>query len=193
MPAASFPTTSATATSAWGKRRSWFFAVGGTIAGSCAALAIYVIAAAPAGLLIGVAWQHVAPSPATMLAFDGHAGPKKAQILRGVSGEAIDRNVPGIEVAALSSASAAILESGELTPVALDRLSSGDCISLTIASGQKLSFRIVGAQKSEPQRNRAGSSNIDLAVTPCSPTSEIILKAVIEKPEAKESAVQRNL
>ena len=191
MPAASLPIT-ATAVSAPGKRRSWFLGVGGVVAGGCAVLAIYAIAAAPAGLLIGLAWQHVAPPQAIMLAFDGHAS-GRTQILRGVSGEAIDRNTSGIEVAELSPASAAILDGGELTPVALDRLSSGDCISLTTASGQKLSFRIVGAQKSEPQRNRAGSSNIDLAVTPCSPTSEIILKAVIEKAQAKESAVQRNL
>jgi hypothetical protein len=191
MPAALFPPASPDAAFDRSRSKSWLFAIGGLIAGGCAVLAISAIAAAPAGLLVGIAWQQVAPPHQALLAFDSRMPVAKAQVLRGVSGEAIQASTRHVDIAALSPA--AILEGGELTPTALDRLSSGDCISLTIASGQKLSFRIVGAQTSEAQRNLAGSSNIDLAVTPCSPSSEIILKAVIEKALPKESAVQRSL
>ncbi len=190
MPAVSFPPSSADIAVAQGRSRSWLFALGGMMAGGFAVLAIYAVVTAPAGLLIGLAWQNVAPAKPIQTAFDSHGPLKAAQVLYGVSGEAVGPDAPRVEVAALSTT---ILDGTQLTPVALDRLSSGDCISLTTASGQKLSFRIVGAQKSEVQRGRSGSSKIDLAVTPCSTSSDVILKAVIEKAQTKESAVQRNL
>jgi hypothetical protein len=191
MPAASFSHASPDARPVRNSRRAWFLAIAGLFAGGCATVAISAVAAAPVGLLVGLAWQHVAPTQQAMLAFDGRTPASRAQILRGVSGEAIQASTAQLDVADLSPA--VVLDNGNLTPVALDRLSSGDCISLTIASGQKLSFHIVGAEKSDLQHNRSGSSNIELSVTPCSPNSEIILKAVIEKAQPKESAVQRNL
>jgi hypothetical protein len=80
-----------------------------------------------------------------------------------------------------------------LSPTAWDRLSAGDCIALTTASGKKLSFRIIGARNTEG-RDADSSQNIDLAVSACAPGGDSVLKAVIEpKDEGKQSAVQRNL
>jgi hypothetical protein len=169
-------------------------AFGGMTVGSLATLAVYAMATAPAGLVMGMAWQQAAPSSSAILAFDSSAPLARAQILRGVNGETVSANgSTEAELAALSPA-AVLARNYEIAPAAWDRLSAGDCISLTTASGQKLSFRILGAQKGEPARNRPGSSNIDLSVTACAPGSEVILKAVIEtRAEGKESAVQRSL
>jgi hypothetical protein len=61
------------------------------------------------------------------------------------------------------------------------------------ASGQKLSFRIMGARNVEAPA-QAAPGNIDLAVTACAPGGDAVLKAVIEpKDEGKENAVQRSL
>jgi hypothetical protein len=173
--------------------RSLAFAVGGMLAAGFAGLAVYAIAAAPVGLLIGLAGHQTASARQPLLAFDSRTPLASAKILRGVSGEAIPARVTGqADGAMLTPASA--LATGELALVALDRLSADDCISLTTASGQTLSFRILGAHPSEGPRQTAASSRIDLAVNACSANSEPIRKAVIEsKAGAKESAVQRNL
>jgi hypothetical protein len=166
-------------------------AFGGMTVGSLATLAVYAMATAPAGLVMGMAWQQAAPSSSAILAFDSSAPLARTQILRGVNGETVSANA---STEAELSPAAVLARNYEIAPAAWDRLSAGDCISLTTASGQKLSFRILGAQKGEAARNRPGSSNIDLSVTACAPGSEVILKAVIEtRAEGKESAVQRSL
>lgn len=173
-------------------RRWRMLPVGAAMAGGCAMVALLAAASAPAGFLIGMAWQQAAASQPSF-AFDSRTSPGGMQFLRGVSGETVVEGATAqAELADFSPAG--MLDKTAITPAALDRLSAGDCISLTTASGQKLSFRIVGAHKGEPSRNRGAASNIDLAVTACSATSEVILKAVIEsKADARQSAVQRNL
>ena len=172
-------------------RRSWLFAIGGMLAGCCTMMAVYIVTVAPPGLLIGMAWQHAA-SAQKAYAFDSRTLLASAQVLRGVNGEARASDAPDLATTELSSAR--ILSDSEITPAAWDRLSSGACIALTTVSGQKLSFRIVGAKENGTQRKQAGSASIDLVVAPCSPNDEAILKAVIEsKTDRKENAVQRNL
>ncbi len=167
---------------------SCLWALGGLLAGGCALLAVYAMTAAPGAVVLGLASN--APMRAlASIAFDDRKSLTEMQILSGINGEAIGEN----GTALAQDGSAALLQS-EIAPVAWDRLSAGDCISLTIKSGQKLSFRIVGAHSGDTAHNDAKPANIELAVTACSPGSEAILKAVIEsKAGAKQSAVQRNL
>jgi hypothetical protein len=173
-----------------GRVRSWAMAVGGMVAAGCAGFVVYVVAAAPANLLVGVTWHQAVSARQPLLAFDSRTPLTHPQVLRGVSGEA-NAAEPADE-AALTPAAA--LAASDLSLLALDRVSAGDCISLTTASGHKLSFRILGAHSAEEASKAAASSSIDLAVAPCAANGEAIRKAVIEsKAGAKENAVQRNL
>jgi hypothetical protein len=161
----------------------------GTLLACGAVFGVFAITAAPEPVILGLASHHAARVlPA--LAFDESRSLTDVQILGGVSGEAL-----GAGQSALAQASApGTIMKNELSPVTWDRLSAGDCISLTTASGQKLSFRIIGSHASEPPRASSAPASMELAVTACSPGSEAILKAVIEtKTEPKPSAVQRNL
>jgi hypothetical protein len=171
---------------------SWAYAVGGAVAGGIAILAVYAGTGPASGVLMGLAWDRAAGGRSPSLAFQMPTGVSDTQILAGVSGEAVDGRT-GLRLADLTQA--AIDDRNALSPVAWDRLSAGDCISLTTASGQKLSFRIVGTRNAEPSRSAPGAApNIDLAITACAPSSDAILKAVIEaKADAKASAVQRSL
>jgi hypothetical protein len=136
-----------------------------------------------------LAWKHAVHSQAA-LAFDSRLPSANMHILTGVSGEAVaTRPLTDGDLAAAAPTPAELLASQQLSPVAWDRLSAGDCISLTIASGQKLSFRIVGAHRGEPSRKTAETGKLDLAVTACAPGGESIVKAVIEaKTDGKESS-----
>jgi hypothetical protein len=187
MPIASIPSTSGHSAAAFrsASLKPWGAALGGMVAGGLAVLTVYAVSGPGAGLVLGIALEQAARgNPA--LAFKMPAGLPDTQILSGISGEALADGSP-VKLAATGNAS----ESRDLSPAAMDRLSAGDCISLTMASGQKFSFRIVGARES----TRGASTNIDLAVTACSPGSDAVLKAVIEssKPEVKEVGAARSL
>jgi hypothetical protein len=191
MSAFSFASPSVDPAPRGGIGRAWTFAFGCAAAG-CTALALFAMAASPSGPLMTLAWKHAAQSQAE-LAFDSRLPSANMHILKGVSGEAVaSRSVTDGDLAAATPAE--LLAGQQLSPVAWDRLSAGDCISLTIASGQKLSFRIIGAHRGEPARKPAETGRLDLAVTACAPGGESIVKAVIEaKTDGKESAIQRNL
>jgi hypothetical protein len=190
MPDASSPTSSDERQSHRGPVRSWAFAVGGAIASGCVAFGIYAGTGPASSLLMNLALDRAGGT--SPLAFQMDTGLSDTQLLGGVSGEAFDRGT-GLRLADLTRA--AMADRSPLSPLAWDRLSAGDCISLTTASGQTLSFRIVGTRTAEGARNpSAGAPNIDLAITACAPSSDAILKAVIEaRPDGKQSAVQRTL
>ena len=184
-----FPIATVSSVAAPVRGRPLAYAIGGMVAGGCAMLVVYAIAAAPASLFLGIAGNQAARTQA--IAFDQPLS-GKMQVLRGVNGETVAADAAGANLAALPAG--ATLAATELTPVALDRLSAGDCIALTTASGQKLSFRIVGTNGNAAPRDGTGTATIDLDITACAPGSEAILKAVIEsKADGKQSAVQRNL
>jgi hypothetical protein len=168
----------------------WAYAIGGMLAGGSVMLAVWVVASAPASLFLGLGG--VAAQRAETTVFDQPVA-GRMQVLRGVNGETLTLDKPaGDQLAALPAGAA--LAAKDVTPAALDRLSAGDCVSLTTVSGQKLSFRILGTHGAVAQRNRPATATIDLDVTACAPGSEVILKAVIEsKADGKQSAVQRNL
>jgi hypothetical protein len=192
MSEVSHVTSSAEIPPARSARKSWIYAIGGILASGCAVLGVYAGTGPASSLLMGLAWDRAANGNAT-LAFQMQTGLSDIQILGGVNGEAFDPRVAALSLTDLTRA--AMKEGNDLSPLAWDRLTAGDCISLTTVSGQKLSFRIVGTQAAEASRDAVGAApNIDLAVTACAPSSDAILKAVIEaKPESKQSAVQRSL
>jgi hypothetical protein len=192
MPDARLPTISAETHSHRTSYRSWATAFGSAAAGGLAMLAVYAGTGPASGLLMGMAWDRAAEGHRP-LAFHMQSGISDTQILGGVSGEALDARTAGLNLADLTQA--AMTDGTSLSAIALDRLSAGDCISLTTASGQKLSFRIVGSRTADPSRTATGEApNIDLAVTACAPSSDAILKAIIEsKSDSKQSAVQRSL
>ena len=162
--------------------RSGGLALGGLLAGG-AVFGVFAMTAAPGPVILSFASHHVTRAlPA--IAFDESRSLTDVQILGGVSGEALGARQPDL---AQASAPGTILKS-ELSPVTRDRLSAGDCISLTTASGQKLSFRIIGSHGAEPSRTDAAPASIELAVTACSPGSEAILKAVIESKRNRSRA-----
>jgi hypothetical protein len=186
MPA--FPIATVTPEAAYvsGDKRHWAYAIGGMLAGSCVMVAVYAVASAPAGLFLGIASNQIAAKQTT-IAFEQNL-PRKMQVLRGVSGETAPADSHRADLPAGG------LTEGDVSPVALDTLSAGGCISLTTASGKKLSFRIIGTHGKESQATKTATATIDLDVTACAPGSEAILKAVIEsKTDEKQSAIQRNL
>jgi hypothetical protein len=192
MPKALLTTTSSEMQPSRTSYRSWVYAVGGAVVGGCAVLSIYAGTGSASSALMGLAWDRVGGQHP--LAFQMESGISDTQILSGISGETFDSRVTGLKLADLTHA--AMNDRNALSPIALDRLSAGDCISLTTSAGQKLSFRIVGTRNAEPSRDASGATpNIDLAITACAPSSDAILKAVIESKTDgnKQSAVQRSL
>jgi len=152
-------------------------------------MVFYAIAAPAPSLVMGIAGQQ-GVSEYPLMASVLQTSSQDMQILSGVSGEAI---------AAKASRLASITDAAEklqVSSVAWDRLSAGDCIALTTTSGQNLSFRILGTRPGPAAAALNGSPSIDLAITPCSQSGEAVAKAVIESKSeipGKEPEVQRSL
>lgn len=172
------------------KLRSWAMTGASVAALGClgAIAAAAVVTPAPGFLFASMS----APSaPVMALGAKPSSGP--ARVLTGVNGEAF------AQATADAGGEDQILPAsrhGMITPAALDRLSAGDCMTLTTTSGQKLSFRIVGARQGDAASKRAEGASLELAVTACAPGGEDIAKAVIESQTdapGKQPAVQRNL
>jgi hypothetical protein len=179
IPARSRPVNSAS--------RTWLFALGGAVAGGCAVAAALIGVGSASALSPRLSLPDTG-KPA-VLAFGVQTHATRPRMLSGIGGETLTASPAQLAKATPE----AIADTEILSPTALDRLSAGDCISLTTASGKKLSFRIVGARNAETS-DAAASQNIDLAVSACAPSSDAVLKAVIEsKDEGKQNAVQRNL
>lgn len=114
----------------------------------------------------------------SVLSFGSDRAPAATRYLSGVSGEAL--SIENTPAAALVHLARNDEQNGEISSLALDRISAGDCITVTTASGQKLSFQIMGARVRDDKANVDASSKIDLSVTACAHNSEAIAKAVIE-------------
>jgi hypothetical protein len=172
-----------------GATRTWVFTLGGAVVGGCAVAGVLIALSSASGLPASAAWQQAASSQA-VAAFGLQAGSTRTRMLRGINGETLGE--AGLRANA-DITQGGLPDTEVLSPAAWDRLSAGNCISLTTASGQKLSFRIMGARNVEAHA-QAAPGNIDLAVTACAPGGDAVLKAIIEpKDEGKENAVQRSL
>jgi hypothetical protein len=167
---------------------AWLAAFGGAVTGGCAVVAVLAGLGPVSGVSARLPWLQDVGQPAT-LAFGLETHSPRARMLSGIGGETL-----AVGSAAMASQTPEARPDTEiLSPTAWDRLSAGDCISLTTASGKKLSFRIVGARNAEDAA-ASTSQNIDLAVSACAPGSDAVLKAIIEpKDEGKQNAVQRSL
>jgi hypothetical protein len=77
-----------------------------------------------------------------------------------------------------------------IAPVAWDRLSAGDCITVTAKSGQTFSFRILGARVMGKPEQADNLPRIELAVSGCADMGEPVAKAVIQptNPPAPKAA-----
>lgn len=84
-----------------------------------------------------------------------------------------------------------------VAPVAWDRLSAGDCITVTAKSGQTFSFRILGARPTGKPEQGSDLAKLELAVSACSDMGEPVAKAVIQQPTTppatKGTSAERSL
>jgi hypothetical protein len=83
-----------------------------------------------------------------------------------------------------------------IAPVAWDRLSAGDCMTVTVKSGQAFSFRILGARPADKPAQPDNLPKIELAVSACADMGEAVAKAVIQPtnpPSPKAANVERTL
>lgn len=166
----------------------------GLLAGLAGGAALHAGAGHLQGFVFDHAWRAAAAQSNTALAFGGAQMPgailSPTAVLHGINGEVFAST--GTQAAAKHTAPGTA-EAGPLanvSPAAWNRLSAGDCITVTTKGGQTLSFRIVGARPaSEPKAETL--PKIDLAVTACSGTGEPIAKAVIEP--ARQPLAQHSL
>lgn len=172
-------------------KKGWAMVAGALLAGCCALAAVSIVSA-PMGLMIGLAATGSHDTSLSARIFDGGTAFAGARLLAGVNGETGASGPAPMPDTAEAAANA--LSEREVAPAALGRLSAGDCIALTTATGEKLFLRILGAQPTESGRDRIGSARVELAVTPCEPGNEVVLKAIIDsKTESRQSVIQRSL
>jgi len=167
----------------------------GVFAGVAGGAALHAAAGHMQGVLLDHAWRAAAARVDAPLAFGDRRAPgvglRSTTVLGGISGEVFAS--PAMHAAA-DRAVAGAAEPGPLSnvsPAAWDRLSAGDCITVTTKSGQALSFRIVGARPAGEPKAAELLPKIDLAVTACTGAGEPIAKAVIEP--VQQPAAQRAL
>lgn len=155
--------------------------------------ALHAAAGQLPGLVLDHAWRAAATRVHAPAAFGAGQAAETSRLTT-----AVLRNIGGevFPAAAMQAAAGRTITDGgaveplpNVSPAALDRLSAGDCITVTTKAGQSLSFRITGARPAAGAK--AGAlPNIDLAVTACTDAGEPVAKAVIEpqrKPEPQRS------
>lgn len=140
-----------------------------------------LVSAQPGQALSGAGWLASEKGASLSQAF-GAAPPSAgairhaAKLLSGISGQTFS---PGVRQEAL--AEAALHETvPNIAPVAWDRLSAGDCITVTAKSGQTFSFRITGARSVGKPDQADDLPKIELAVSGCADMGESVAKAVIQ-------------
>lgn len=146
----------------------------------CAALVAVVSAQTGPGLL-GGGWLGTSKGTSLSDAF-GAAPPstsdraRPAKVLSGVGAQTFS--------SAMRQSALADTEIPQIlpniAPVAWDRLSAGDCITVTAKSGQTFSFRILGARPTGKPEQAGDPAKIELAVSACADMGEPVVKAVIQ-------------
>jgi hypothetical protein len=144
--------------------------------------AVFAFVSAQAGLdLPGAGWLAGAKGASLSEAF-GAASPsadamrRPAKVLSGISGQTFSS---GARQDALAEAELSQLVPN-IAPVAWDRLSAGDCITVTAKSGQTYAFRIVGARPVGKPEQADNLPRIELAVSGCVDMGEPVAKAAIQ-------------
>ena len=122
----------------------------------------------------------------------GPAALQPAKFLPGIGAQTFARGATPVALAEADMPQIA----PNIEPVAWDRLSAGDCITVTAKSGQTLSFRILGARPAGKPDQAGASAKIELAVSACADMGEPVAKAVIQPttpPTPKAANVERTL
>jgi hypothetical protein len=148
----------------------WFALAGGvTVTVLCAGFLLN----APLGVSLAL-------PPAAKDVFTSELGDKdgRAEVLAGISGETF---APGVKMTA-SEDIVISNDEHELAKVMLEDGADRRCLTVTAASGQTLSFRIVGARPL-PVEEKPNAGKVELAVAACARNGQNVVKAVIE-PEA---------
>ena len=146
----------------------------------CGAVFAFV-AAQPGQDLSGAGWLASAKGASLSYAF-GAAQPsadtmrRPAKLLSGIGGQTF---TPGARQTALAEAELQQTVPN-IAPVAWDRLPAGDCITVTVKSGQTFSFRILGARPVGKPEQVDDLPKIELAVSGCADMGEPVAKAVIQ-------------
>lgn len=148
---------------------------GGMLAG-LAVIASYILLMTPHGPF--AAFSHGLAGGQSELSLGQGRVAAGTRVLTGISGEALSAD--SRPIVSLIHLTRNDEQAAEISPLAFDRISAGDCITVTTASGQKLSFQIVGARQRDDQIALDPAPKIDLSVTACAHNSEAIAKAVIE-------------
>jgi hypothetical protein len=152
------------------QRRLRFSLSLGIAAGVVGCLIIQFVATRIEALLFHSAWDTAVARTTSTKAF-GQNPRKPAKMLSGINAKSFSP----IQLAATTLKNEALTN---VSPVAWNRLSSGDCITLTTKNGQTLSFRIMGSQPYPQQSNIP--PKIDLRVTTCPAKGDAVIKAIIE-------------
>lgn len=146
----------------------------------CGAVFAFV-SAQPGQGLSGAGWLASAKGASLSEAF-GAAPPsagtmrRPAKLLSGIGGQTFSH---GARQNALAEAELPQFVPN-IAPVAWDRLSAGDCITVTAKSGQTFSFRILGARPAGKPEQADNLAKIELAVSGCADMGEPVAKAVIQ-------------
>jgi hypothetical protein len=117
---------------------------------------------------------------------------RPAKVLSGIGGQTFSS---GTRQNALAEAELSQILPN-IAPVAWDRLSAGDCITVTVKSGQTFSFRILGARPTGKPEQAGNLAKIELAVSACADMGEPVAKAVIQPtnpPAPKGTNAERSL
>ena len=140
-----------------------------------------LVSAQPGEVLSGAGWSASQKSASFSEAFGATpASPETirhtAKLLSGIGGQTF---LPGARQNALTEAELPQILPN-IAPVAWDRLSAGDCITVTAKSGQTFSFRILGARPVGKPEQADNLPRIELSVTGCADMGEPVAKAVIQ-------------
>lgn len=147
----------------------------------CGAVFAFV-SAQPGQDLSGAGWPASAKGQSLSDAFGAAQAPadtmgrRPAKLLSGIGGQTF---TPGARQTALAEAELQQTVAN-IAPVAWDRLPAGDCITVTVKSGQTFSFRILGARPVGKPEQVEDLPKIELAVSGCADLGEPVAKAVIQ-------------
>jgi hypothetical protein len=155
-----------------------WLSMGVLLSGVTACGAVFALVTAQGGQ--GTGWSGTLPSIALTEAFgtgpNAEAMRRPAKLLSGVGAQTFSR---GAQPNALAETDLPQI-APNIAPVAWDRLSAGDCITVTAKSGQTFSFHILGARPVGKPDQADNLAKIELAVSGCADMGEPVAKAVIQ-------------
>jgi hypothetical protein len=175
----------------------WWSVAGAVSAATLCGAVFTVVSAHPGQGLPSASWIGEAKGPSLSEAFGTPSLPvgdprRSAKFLPGIGGQTY---APASRQNALAEGETLQILPN-VAPVAWDRLSAGDCMTVTAKSGQTFSFRILGARPTGKPEQVGDLAKIELAVSACAEMGEPVAKAVIQPttpPPPKVKNAERSL